>query len=307
VQARPLLLKLLIGCQKNDRGFEDALATLHKGDPYGADDIAAMESAVLDTFIDMDSDIGDNHRFRDGEISIHKLQGMLQRFQGPLNSSEYNSSFIVTLNQDLALERHWYNFNHWGMRVCLPGMPNPQGMYSGGRHFFGPDLPAYSHQFDVVVPKEPLLELKSNLNYVKLHGSFNWRFDDGTSTLVMGGSKLEQIVRSPLLLAYHEIFSKVLSGTQKLLVIGYSFQDEHINKVIADAVSQAGLRVAIWDPYVGAIIKRLASSVTGQEILKHPCGTYTVKFHEAFPAAGGGLKESSEWSNIRRQFFEEAN
>jgi hypothetical protein len=305
VQERPRLPNMLIDALVKNRGFEVALEYLHTGHSYTTEDINAMESAVIESFIDMDSDIGDSHRFRDGEMNIHKWQGFLQKFQGPLNSSTCNSSFIFTLNQDLLLERHWYNFDHNRMQINVPGIPHPNGLNINGRGFFGSGLPPYSEQFDIVVPREPTIELKGKLNYVKLHGSFNWRSEDGTSTLVIGGGKPSQIARLPILRAYSEIFRATLQKTEKLLVIGYSFHDEHINDEIAKATVESGLSITIWDPYIQPIIQRLTSTDTGKRILKNLRGTYTIKLHEAFPMADRGLRESSDWYNIKRQFFEE--
>jgi hypothetical protein len=85
--------------------------------------------------------------------------------------------------------------------------------------------------------------------YVKLHGSFNWRSADGSDAMVIGHSKEEQINKEALLKWYSEMFKDVLLvPNMKLMVIGYSFGDDHINKVIAEAVEKANLRLYIISP-----------------------------------------------------------
>jgi CO dehydrogenase/acetyl-CoA synthase epsilon subunit len=67
--------------------------------------------------------------------------------------------------------------------------------------------------------------------------------------MVIGRSKTKQIKNEPLLEYYFEIFEKVLSQDQRrLLVIGYSFSDEHINSIICKAVEKNGLKVYILSP-----------------------------------------------------------
>ncbi len=77
----------------------------------------------------------------------------------------------------------------------------------------------------------------------------NWRTSDGREVMVIGGEKPTQIGREPLLDWYFEIFKQVLSSPQRrLLVIGYGFGDEHVNEVIAHAITEHGLHLYIICP-----------------------------------------------------------
>jgi len=49
------------------------------------------------------------------------------------------------------------------------------------------------------------------MNVIKLHGSFNWRSDDGQNLMVVGTDKTAKIAAMPLLTWYAEIFKQVLS------------------------------------------------------------------------------------------------
>ncbi len=65
--------------------------------------------------------------------------------------------------------------------------------------------------------------------------------------MVIGHAKSEQIKCEPLLNWYFELFNQQLNVTNtKLLVIGYGFNDEHINKAISE-VSQ--LKIYIIDQW----------------------------------------------------------
>jgi hypothetical protein len=67
--------------------------------------------------------------------------------------------------------------------------------------------------------------------------------------LIMGSAKSGAIQRFPVLRSYHEQFASRLSeGNTRLMVIGYSFQDEHINSVIETASRQYGLGTYLVDP-----------------------------------------------------------
>ena len=83
--------------------------------------------------------------------------------------------------------------------------------------------------------------------YIKLHGSSNWR-DAGGGLMIVGGSKEVAIKKSPLLAWNFHTFEKYLSRpNQRLMVIGYSFRDSHVNNAIAIA-TKTGLKVFLVDP-----------------------------------------------------------
>ena len=62
--------------------------------------------------------------------------------------------------------------------------------------------------------------------------------------LVMGGNKAVDINQYPLLRWYSQKFSEYLGRPQaRLMVIGYSFGDAHINKTITDAADNGSLQL----------------------------------------------------------------
>jgi hypothetical protein len=90
---------------------------------------------------------------------------------------------------------------------------------------------------------------RGSLAYVKLHGSFNWRSADETRAraMVIGTNKGSLLNNEPLLRWYLQLFEDALQRAQALLIIGYSFRDPHINRVIAQA-AKGGLRLHIMSP-----------------------------------------------------------
>jgi hypothetical protein len=83
--------------------------------------------------------------------------------------------------------------------------------------------------------------------YYKLHGSANW-VDDNGRILIMGGNKVTNIDRFPILARYKGEFDRqLLQPETKLMVIGYSFGDKHINDAIEAGIN-SGLKIFIIDP-----------------------------------------------------------
>ena len=67
--------------------------------------------------------------------------------------------------------------------------------------------------------------------------------------MILGNAKSGAISGVPLLKWYHKQFRTCLNGgNARLMVIGYSFQDEHINEVIFSASKDHGLGTFIVDP-----------------------------------------------------------
>ena len=94
--------------------------------------------------------------------------------------------------------------------------------------------------------------------YIKLHGSTNW--NDGQSggrILIMGGQKAVSIKQFPILSWYHEEFSNMLRRpSARLMVIGYSFSDAHINDAIMDAIKKSDLKICLVDPLGDKILDK---------------------------------------------------
>lgn len=82
----------------------------------------------------------------------------------------------------------------------------------------------------------------------KLHGSSNWRTGEASEIMILGGGKARAIKRYEVLRWYVEVLAECLSDpAARLMVIGYSFRDEHINNVLMQAI-ETGLQIFVVDP-----------------------------------------------------------
>jgi hypothetical protein len=84
--------------------------------------------------------------------------------------------------------------------------------------------------------------------YFKPHGSIDKKQSDREMMLVIGGIKAATIEQQPLLKWYQEQFARRLCfPNNRLMIIGYSFGDAHINQMIFAGI-EAGLKIFIVDP-----------------------------------------------------------
>jgi hypothetical protein len=209
------------------------------------DEKSALEKALLDAYQQLDQRIRNLHINQvSGAVDLDKLRMILDRFSGSGNVRGY----FLTLNQDLFIER-WHLSED---QLWVPGISN---------HVSRRKEAALSDEDIIAVPTAEMMKKHRERNddsristygrfqYIKLHGSWNWRTSDGKSAMVIGRGKETRIMQEPLLNWYFEIFESVLSKeSRKLLVIGYGFRDPHINEVIARCVNEHGLELYVLSP-----------------------------------------------------------
>jgi hypothetical protein len=218
VQKRPSLRTLLLRTPM----FEDALEEITDPKIFDDQDRSVMYLAIKEVFQRMDAEHAATL-----SSSVPKIDsgGGIMEFFGRFYSSTHRIGYIFSLNQDALAERLAHL---WGPSLPF-AMPGVQYISSGSP----PPLTAPPQLAAPAKPDPGNMRLEGNLNYVKLHGSFLWHPEDGSPGMVLGGSKLSAIGRSGLLTAYHILFDKVLcAGDVRLFVIGYGFQDDHINRII---------------------------------------------------------------------------
>jgi hypothetical protein len=221
--------------------FEDTFAEFQRPRGNGADAkrLGRLQDAITALFARMNAALATTKFEFDNDLT-YSMQKFLERFDA-----------IFTLNQDLLLEIHYLPnlvSTRWS-GVAVPGM---QGSYALG--WSGPDDPT-----KLVWQPTGEMAARGNMQpYFKLHGSSNWQDGQGEPVLIMGSAKSGAIDRFPILKAYHDVFRQTLSRSgAKLMVIGYSFQDDHINHVISDGSNKAGLGTFLVDP-------------AGRDVLKDP-------------------------------------
>ena len=258
-------LRTLLWKHQRQGGFEDALAELQlQASRSGAvPDLAtlnAMQSAVLSMFTAMNRALHDAawERTNDASMQVGRL---LARF-----------SAIFTLNQDTLLERHYvpnvHSYGHPRIHsAALPGM----------RRIPGTD-PMHSHQWDAStwVPEGELQVASATQPIYKLHGSSNWFADGGTRAVIIGGEKARQIQRNRVLSRYFEVFESELTAGARLMVIGYGFRDDHINRLLIRA-GDHGMKMFVIDPLGGSLADTLNPTRGRAHII---CGTELETFFE---------------------------
>ena len=229
IQTKEKIRDLLL----NNFDFESVYFEVTSKDIYSSGEKDALKQAVENAYKDLDNTIKDwvfNHD-NPTALNIYGLGGLLGLFSG--NGDE--KGFFFTLNQDLFMERK----NNY----ACPGVPR---------------FPASFHNLDknnfVTLPRNVEkakrdMNSSSGLIYIKLHGSYGWLSQGVNSRMVLGKNKLEDINQEPLLKWYLELFQGVINeGGKKLLIIGYGYRDEHINKILLDGVKNFGLSLYIINP-----------------------------------------------------------
>ncbi len=169
---------------------------------------------------------------------IHRID--LKRFLDFFTkNSESKTSLCFTLNQDLFMERTF------GWQPLGPLKMRHKGSLG---NLDEKDL--NSTNAKKLPTQEELNEFKNTLSenflYIKLHGSQKWIAADGKDTKILGINKREAIEKIPLLKWYFEILEQALfRNNARLVIIGYSFKDDHINECIIKAINEYGLKLYI--------------------------------------------------------------
>ena len=215
-------------------GFEKALANL-RVNSNTIMEAKSLENALAKMFESMDRSFSNqNFKFEWSNDIKESVSRFLCRFDA-----------IFSLNQDLLLERHYFDNvllrssdvgRSWNS-CSWPGLePIQNSSYSPVEATWKPTV----WDGKVAPNCQP---------YIKLHGSSNWRTSDDNRLLIMGENKNAQINGQDLLQSYHKFFCECLSQPNaKLMVIGFSFRDEHIYQAIQAGISKGSLKVFIIDP-----------------------------------------------------------
>lgn len=232
-------LKELLWRHKRGGGFEAALAQLQEeharaGRTAPEQRLANLQSALLRMFADMDKAFS-RVPFEFQNDHEYLIAVFLIRFHA-----------IFTLNQDLLLERHYFNDN-----VSLLSAQRWNGAHIPGmKRVAAPASPLDNPNLGRWEPDPSSFIVSDRLQpYFKLHGSSNWVASGSDGLLVLGGNKRSIIDRYPVLRWSHEQFKASLAKPNtRLMVIGYSFGDDHINEMIREAVTTHNVGLFVIDP-----------------------------------------------------------
>lgn len=216
---------------KNIERYEEALAYAEKDYPST---YKLLTEVILDVFTFMDEfllrsdrkSIPESKNEHDENKVIKKY--FLARFD-----------YIFTLNQDLLFERVlskylYHNTKRPNFDICIPGIEPIE---------FGKKPLSEIRRS----PKKDIqVQLESHqVPYIKLHGSCDWNDENG-NIIIMGANKREQKEKFPILKEYDKQFEEALEKNTRLMIIGYSFNDDDINEKILKGIDK-GLQIYIWD------------------------------------------------------------
>jgi hypothetical protein len=220
----------------NGNGFEDTLADLQQACNHNRDSAVGNQLKILESaLVGMFNAMAQSFMRRDFELNTdnrYSIRSFIERFDA-----------IFTLNQDTLLEYHYLHTvvgrGRWSA-ARIPGVRplnpcNQSGLSLDRIALMQPDEFAF----------DPRIQ-----PYFKLHGSCNGvAGPTGERILVMGGNKAITINQFPILTRYDVEFRRLVNvGGSRLMVIGYSFSDAHINKIIGEAIDANRLKLFIVDP-----------------------------------------------------------
>ncbi len=229
-------LRDLLWKHRRSGGFEGALSQLQEEyfrtkSPISEQNLRKLQDPILLMFSDMDIAFARvNFEFQNDVAYL--MRSFLIQFDG-----------IFTLNQDLLMERHYVSNRGPSGRWSGCYIPGMRPVPSEGMGLVEMNTGKWTPE-----PSTPVVQ-GGVQPFFKLHGSSNWIDESGKQLLVMGGNKVSIIDQYPILKWYHDQFKEYLVRPDtRLMVIGYSFGDAHINKIIQEAAGRGNLRIFIIDP-----------------------------------------------------------
>jgi hypothetical protein len=220
--------------------------------------IEKYKEAFINEFV-LTIDYSKNH--------LHKL--FIKRLMS--RSAKLNRVNVFTLNYDLLIEKSTEEL----------GVPINNGFSGFHYRTFNPSMYHQDYHYNISDGKRAYAK---SLNLYKLHGSLSWKFDHtkppyGITEIQYDFSQRINFVpeciiypvqskkKHSLDLPYSEMFRQFVESINKsnstLIIMGYSFGDEHINDLITNALTNPSLNLVIFsymdenDPNLSEYQKRL--------------------------------------------------
>lgn len=195
-----------------------------------------------------------NTPYSRGLIQLYKefyLRIVKKSRQVPIN--------VFTTNYDLysenALDELGFMYNN--------------GFLGSAQRIFNPNSYNYVVVENLGLSRDVWKSVSNFINLYKIHGSINWLKDEGTGTdtphilekdidLIRSRNKFDSIMiyptpqkdRTTLMVPYSDLFrmmqNNLLKKNSVLISLGYSFGDEHINRIILNALSVYDFRLVIF-------------------------------------------------------------
>lgn len=198
-----------------------------------------------------------------GKITYSPVLTLYEEFyQKIAQRSRENPINIFTTNYDL--------FNE--MALDNLGFPYNNGFTGTYRRKFNPLSYHYMYVENLNLHDSMWQKVSNFFNLVKIHGSISWvregekifekNFDDIKSeeTVMIYPTPLKD--RSTLMVPYSDLFrmmeNQLALRNSLLIVLGYSFSDDHINRVIFNGFQSSSFRLVVFgDPFSNKGIEKL--------------------------------------------------
>ncbi|MCH8274510.1 MAG: SIR2 family protein [Armatimonadetes bacterium] len=236
------------------------------------------------------------------EINIGRVEPFLRRF-GP--NQDRQTGYMFTLNQDLWIERNFHNFmgEYYVPAPTFPGINYQIAWFDSQFRTANFDDRRIRAQVDPSAD----ISITTGFNIIKLHGSANWRTNG--DLVVIGDLKVSQILKTKLLTAYNERFRDLCySGGVRIMVIGYGYDDEHINETLGLGCKHFGLRIWTYEPGTAFpafrqrfFQNRIRIAMFGEEIANGIAEHCDLPFAELFSPTDDTPEAYDDWIE---SFFE---
>ena len=207
-------------------------------------------------------------------MNRYGLSDLIMLFNGTAD----NQGYFFTLNQDLFMERKF-------------------GTSSPAVKRFSDDLARTVRDLTqgefITLPSDDIenqvkrgIQDNAGYSYIKLHGSYGWKSATGSDQMVIGKNKVGSIGNEPLLKCYFDLFETVIKqGSKKILIIGYGFQDQHINEVLLDGVKNHNLKLIIVGQSPRSVKERIEHGhYYAKDILGGVMAYFPYPLKEIFPS-----------------------
>jgi hypothetical protein len=297
IQSQNRLRSLLL----DDFDYESIFHKIISSD-YTNEEKKAINDVIFDAYHAID-EIVTEWNFTSGSpnpVNIYGVNKLIERFSGRAADT---AGFFFTLNQDFFIERHFSS--------VIEGLVCP-GITKIIPDAYKINIKSPVEKVDFIkLPTQQELERNINLQssrtiyYIKLHGSFGWLSANGQNAYVIGREKDTQIIAEPLLFYYFNLLKKVLSKQDsRLLIIGYGFNDKHINQVISNAITESGLKIFIISPINQQdFIKQFKEKEYSDTLLTGLKGYFPYRLLDIFPE---NQSETHAWQKIIETYFQQA-
>ncbi|ARU41658.1 hypothetical protein CCB80_11100 [Armatimonadetes bacterium Uphvl-Ar1] len=240
-----------------------------------------FEAAVLKAYQTMNEHIHATINDRRRSIKTFAINNFI-RCLYPFKNGEINgkSAYIFTLNQDLLLERMLQHSGHAPFQTAA-ATTNTSWHYTESTDLILPKLHESIKIRDIDQSFVDGIDLTGKISIIKLHGSSEWMNEEG-NLLIIGGDKQDSVSRSALFTAFQKQFRDSLGAESRLLVIGYSFNDDHINKIISEKL-ELGLKLWVWDRPASREACFSGASLFAREKIEPSVAVYiNVPFEQVF-------------------------